>query len=880
MFFMIGQIVAHYRITEKLGSGGMGVIYKAIDLRLNRPAALKFLPIHLTADAEIRQRFIQEAQAAAILNNEHIVTVYEIDEWQGQTYIAMEYIAGQTLKEMIYDVGARPLSGTSRAVPLPIKDVISITIQICTGLQAAHEAGIVHRDVKPDNVVISRRGQAKLIDFGLAKLAGQVKLTQAGSAMGTAAYMSPEQVNGEAIDLRCDIWSLGVMLYEMISGKLPFQGERMQALLRDITKREPEPLQTLRPDAPPALQDIISRCLAKNPSKRYQQVRELLADLYGLQNSYEEKTYRLPATAKHGAGKFRKYFYKTAVLLAVITLLLALPSLLRMAKSRLRHSDVPIQKYLAVLPLLVIGGDRSSQAFSDGLVETLTSKLTQVEQNESSMWIVPASELRASGINSPSQARKAMGVTLAITGSLQQNKNSIRLIMNLVDAVAMRQLRSAVITEEINASADFQDRAVDEVARMLELELKPETRSRLAAGGTAQPLANEFYLQGRGFLQRYEQQENLDKAIELFQKAIAEDSGFALAFAGLGEAFWRKYELTKDTKLVQEAKANCQQAIKLNTNLVPVYITMGIIERGSGHYPEAITNFNKALDLDQVNSEALLGLALTYQNQGKLTEAENTYKEAIKLKPNYWAAVNSLGFFYYFNGHLPEAETMFRKVIELTPDNIRGYNNLGSVYQFQGKNELAQQMFEKSLTIRANDVAYSNLGTVFFFTGRFRQAADMYEKGIAFGLNNYVIWGNLGDACRKIPEFAKKAREAYETAIRLANEQLRVNPNNANLHSSVAIYYAMIDQMMLALTATARALELGANDVTVLLNAALVYELAAKRGQALAALQKYFALSGPQQAIEQEPLFTRLRSDPGYAALLTREKAVKSKANK
>ena len=438
--------------------------------------------------------------------------------------------------------------GAQNFVPLPIKDVLNLTAQICSGLQAAHEAGIIHRDVKPANVVISKRGQAKLIDFGLAKLAGQVHLTQAGSAMGTAAYMSPEQVNGKTIDLRSDIWSLGVMLYEMITGQLPFPGENMQAVLKAIVKREPEPLHHLRPDAPPALQDIINRCLAKNPARRYQQVRELLADLHGLQASYEEKTDRIPATAEHGAGKFKKHFYKIAAALVVIALLLVLPSLLRLVKLRLQHSAVPSQKYLAVLPLLVIGGDRSSQAFSDGLVETLTSKLTQIEQSESSMWIVPASELRASGIDSPSRARKALGVTLAITGSLQQNNNSLRLILNLVDAVAMRQLRSAVISEEISASADFQDRAVNEVARMLELELKPETRSRLAAGGTSRPLANEFYLQGRGFLQRYEQQENLDKAIDLFQKAIAEDSGFALAFAGLGEAFWRKYELTKDTR--------------------------------------------------------------------------------------------------------------------------------------------------------------------------------------------------------------------------------------------------------------------------------------------------------------------------------------------
>jgi Flp pilus assembly protein TadD/TolB-like protein len=544
-----------------------------------------------------------------------------------------------------------------------------------------------------------------------------------------------------------------------------------------------------------------------------------------------------------------------------------------------RRSSVPEEKHLAVLPLRVIDADRASQAFSDGLVETLTSKLTQFEQADRSMWIVPASELRASGIDSPSRARQALGVNLVITGSLQQNNGLMRLTLNLVDAVALRQLRSAVISENINASADFQDRAASEVARMLELELAPETRTRLAAGGTSHAAANEYYLQGRGFLQRFEQQANLDTAIGLFQKAIGEDNGFALAFAGLGESYWRKYELTRDPLLVKEAQDNCLAAAKLDAKLVPVYVTLGIINRGCGLYGEAVVNFKAALALDPVNSEALLGLAFTYQSQGKKAEAESTYRRVIELKPNYWAAVNSLGFFYAINGRWQQAEAMFQRVIALTPDNIRGYNNLGFVYQFQENTAMAKKMYEKSLAIRANPDAYSNLGTIFFFAGSYSQAAAMYEKGIALGMNDCQIWGNLGDAYAKLPEFKDKSRSAYQNAIRLADTQLQINPRDAQLRSSLALYCAKAGQSQNSLDEITRARELAASNVTVLINASLVYELAGRRAQALSALETFFALSGPKQLVEQEPLFAALRRDQGYAALLANAKSI-AKQNK
>jgi len=901
---MIGKIISHYKIIEELGRGGMGEVYLAEDTKLERKVALKFLQHDQISDQEVHLRFEREAKAAAALNHPNIVTVYDIGEHDGQVFMAMEYIKGLTLKELI-SVN-RPPSTVDRSpitpCPLPLARVLDIATQIAAGLAAAHSRGIVHRDIKPQNIIIDENNIVKILDFGLAKLKGVSTLTKGAFMMGTVYYISPEQALGKEADPRSDIWSLAVVLYEMLTGRLPFSGESPAAVLYAIIHAEPAPIDQLNPGLATTLLACLGRMLAKKPQERYQGAKELQLDLEKIRAEMktegtevlrferEERRFSLAGIVrflnpKKIIGARRRSPKRRALIAAALLALTGLsvffllhPNGRNLLRRGLGLAGVPEIKHMAVLPLLVIGGDSTSQTFSDGLVETLTSKLTQIEQSERSMWIVPASELRSSGIDSPSRARKALGVNLVITGSLQQNSNSVRLILNLIDATAMRQLRSAVITETNTIGADFQDRAAAEVARMLDLELKPAIRSRLTAGGTSRPKANEFYLQGRGLLQRYEQQENLDAAIGLFQKAVQEDGDFALAFAGLGEAYWRKYELTKNPDLVQEAQANCQRALKLNGNLVPVQITLGIIDRGQGNYQEAIISFKKALALDPVNSEALLELAIAYEGQGKPAAAEATYLRTIKLKPNYWAAINNLGFFYYFNGRLQEAETMWRQVTKLTPDNIRGYNNLGVVYQYQGKINLARQMFEKSLTIRANADAYSNLGTIYFFEKRYREAAAMYEAGIAMGRNDYLIWGNLGDAYRYLPDLNNKVREAFQTAIKLANEQLQVNPSDAHLHSSLAVFYAKTNQTIHALDETARAVKITENNLSVLFNTALVYELANMRHQALITLKKYLALSGPEQAVDQEPLFSNLRRNSDYTSLLIEIKSIEKQS--
>ncbi len=355
---MIGQTVSHYRIIEKLGEGGMGVVYKAEDTKLKRQVALKFLPAELTRDSQAKNRFFHEARAAAALNHPHIITVYEIGEHEGQVFIAMEYAEGRTLKDVIS-------VGTGRDLSLPVTQVIDIATQIAEGLKKAHAKGIVHRDLKPANVMLTDEESAKIVDFGLAKLKGQTRLTRTGTTLGTVAYMSPEQAMGKEVDQRTDIWSLGVILYEMLAGRLPFGGDYDQAVVYSILNESPRSVKSLRPETPPALEKIIGRCLEKDLAKRYQRMDEVMADMRAvpLENPPAAKTKKKATklTLLAGAGI-------AVVALAILAYLFLQPK-----------PAPPGGQSIAVLPFVDMSPQKDQEYFCDGMTEELINRLSKIQ---------------------------------------------------------------------------------------------------------------------------------------------------------------------------------------------------------------------------------------------------------------------------------------------------------------------------------------------------------------------------------------------------------------------------------------------------------------------------------------------------------------------
>ncbi|MBI4873706.1 MAG: tetratricopeptide repeat protein [Acidobacteria bacterium] len=841
-----GQRLSHYEVQEKLGEGGMGVVFRALDVDLQRSVALKVLPAARMADPTRRGRFLREARAASALNHPNIVTIHEISSIDGADFIAMEYVSGVTLAQRIGEHGMAP------------GEALRCAVQIAEALVAAHAAGLVHRDLKPANVMVTPAGTVKLVDFGLAKLAAPEEgaaetrsdvFTAAGELAGTVAYMSPEQAQGQPVDARSDIFSFGIVLFEMLSGQHPFPGKNPLERMFAIANRPPLALSHLRPELPEALGRIVERALEKDLGRRYQGMDAVLADL----RTCLAEPVRPPA---------RKWSRRT-----VVVSLAALAAIALLAGVSRWFNSVPAEKKIAVLPFRNIGDQAGNRAFCDGVMETVTSSLTQMEQFQGSLWVVPASEVRRENPASAQDAARMLGANLVITGSVQRDGDQVRLTTNLVDARTRRQLRSREVARRLTELAELQDWVVRATADMLDVEVHPQARQVMQRGATSAPAAYDLYLQAQGHMYRRDRA-GLERATALFQEAVAQDPGYVLAYAGLGEAYWRLYRVTRDTRWVEPARANCRRALALSNRVASVYRTLGMIDAGAGNHEEAVRDLERALELEPANAATCQELGAAYEASGRLPDAEATFRKAAGLHPSDWLSLNSLGLFCYRQGRYAEAVPQFRRALELAPDNNSAHTNLGATHWMAGQYEEAARSFERSLALRPSASAYTNLGTVYFFQGRCREAAPLMEKATALQPQNEELWANLADTYSCLGS-RSKAEEAYRRAIGLARERLAVNPGDAESLSALALYWARLGDPAKALPEIEKAQRRAPANRKVLWRAALVHELCGQRDPALKALAAALKRGQPLGEVRQEPALAGLRTDPRYGPLVT-----------
>ena len=844
---LVGRSVTHYKVLEQLGEGGMGVVYVAEDTRLGRRAALKFLPRDLTSDDDARKRFVHEAQAASSLDNQNICTVYEIDEADdGSTFIAMAYYEGENLKKVI------------AGQPMTVENALDVAMQIARGLEKAHAKGIIHRDVKPANVIITEDGVVKIVDFGLAKLAGRTQITRTGAVLGTAAYMAPEQLRGEEVDHRVDIWGLGVVLYEMVTGRVPFYGEYEQAIYYKIVNDEPD-----LSEFPSRLAPFVEKCLQKDAANRFRSMTEVVHELTELR-ARSDRPSAMPAL---DPGALKRWVRPAAAFLGILVLAasLSFPANRSALIGLIGINNLPESRHLAVLPFRNVSGDASADAYCSGLMETLSSKLSQFEQFAGEQfWVVPASDVLSRSVRSAEEARSVFGANLVFDGSLNRSSDGSRLTLNLIDTATRRVLASEVLDYTFGNQIALQDAAVKLAANMLQMQVSPKADRMLTAGGTSVPGAEDFYLQGRGYLNDYQKAENIDTAIGLFERALEEDSTYGLAHAGLAEAYWRKYTGSNDAQWVDKAVYHGDRALDLDWMLAPAHVMLGTTHLEMGRYEAALDAFRQALEIDPVSVEAYRGRARAYEAQGKLEDAEETLKNAISLRPSYWAGYNSLGAFYRRQGRYHEAVEQFKIVTALTPENAWGFQNLASVYFALGREALAVEMFEQSLDIQPDYRVYSNLATYYFYIGEYATAAQMYEKALQIEELDYKVWGYLAESYYWAPDMREKAARNFRRAIEMAHNLLALNPNDPDVLWRLASYYARTGERAEALSTLLHLESLQPSALEILFGMGDAYETLGEREKALHWIGEAVSKGYTLAEIERAPSLRALRSDPRY----------------
>ncbi|MDQ6701372.1 MAG: protein kinase [Acidobacteriota bacterium] len=873
---MIGEILGHYRIESQLGEGGMGVVYRAHDIHLDRPVAIKVLSADAVSNPERKMRFVQEARTASALNHPNIVHVYDIGEWNGMDYIAMEYVSGKTLGEI------------AKAGPLAIRDLVAWAAQIADALAAAHRAGIIHRDIKPANIMVTESGLVKVLDFGLAKLtelpgsydgSGETRTmqienaprTEIGKVVGTVAYMSPEQAEGKRLDARSDMFSFGSVLYEMATGRRAFRGESSIATLSAILTKDPDPVSALRDLAPLELDEIVARCLRKQPAERYPgmaEVKVALEDIRDEIRSSSPSVRNLRVTARKRAS--RRAWYAAGIALACV-LALGIGIFLFV---RPRLFPPAIQQLVTILPFRS-QGDAADANFSEGLAATIARQLSLLEQSETAIRFAPATAEAAEG---PASARKALGVTLVVAGTVERLRDKIIWKAILIDAKTLKTIRQAAAEFPANNILGLQRDSAGRVAALLGLQVPPQFRELLDRGGTTVPMAYESYLRAEGFLQHPAQLPDVDQAIGLFRKAISADSSYGLAYASLGEAYWVKSALTRDKAFAEQGRMSCLGAIANKADLPQVHLTLGKIYSGTGRASEAVSEFQRTIDMDPLNTDAYGRLGAAYQTLGRLKDAEAAYRRVVELRPDYLRSYMQAAGFFVNRSRYQDAEAMYRKVIELVPDNGIGYWNLAAVYHLRGQPDESAALLKKSLAIKPSSTAYANLGTVYWFQGRYSDAVPLMEKAVEMEPNNYVFAGNLAEAYWWVSEYKDKASDAYRHAIELASQQLTVNPNDPNVHASLASYYAKLQDPTEALKHIAQARRLSPMDSKILVKSAFVYAITGRTEQALGALDLALQAGYSIFEIRRAPDLAELRKDPRYRKLERRALAAASDA--
>ncbi|MGD8440987.1 MAG: protein kinase [Holophagae bacterium] len=872
----MGETLLHYRILRKLGAGGMGEVYLARDTKLGREVAVKVLPPELSADPDRLERFRREASIVAALNHPNIVTIFSVEESDDVHFFTMEYIDGTTLSELVPDSG------------LATADLAALALPLVDAVHAAHTRGVTHRDLKPGNVMVSRDGHLKVLDFGLSKvrivdtagsdsdsLAETDFLTGHGQILGTTPYMSPEQLKGHPADHRSDIFALGTVLYGMATGRHPFNADSSAEIISAILSHAPPRVSALKADLPDELGAVIGRCLEKDPADRFQSARELhraLADAIGA------------APARVPSGRLPDHDAPTEVVapesvppsgvegkrglgwaaLAVAAAVVAAGAVWFWTSQR--GSEPPLRS-LAVLPFANLSGDPELDRLAEAISSGLVSSLREVK----SLRVVGQTESWHRQDTSPEAMRRELAVGAVVSGEIQQQGSELRNTVSLTDTSTGFVLWSHTYSTTADAAYRTQRSIAEDLETYLSIPLTASDRRRMAERPDGAQAAYDYYVAGQRFLDAEDSTLGPDSAADNFRQALRIKPDFVLAHVGLSEALWQKYYRDGDRATLDEAEAAAETACRIDPEEPNAQVALARILRTTGRQDTAIEQLEEVLARHPRPDEAYRELGQSYERVGDMDAAESAYRSAVALNAGDWSNWNSLGVFYMLHGRYDQALPTFERSAELAPPEItRPQQQLATYHLNMGRFDQAIDEFERIPKADRSPTLSSNLATAYYFSDRpnkWEEAEKNYLTAVRTSPKDAMYQANLGDLYAKLGRH-DEADERYRRAQELTEERAADDPGNLDLMLQLALYSAKAHDCDAALTLNdelRRTLpDTGPNAHQL----AYVFAICGEEDAAVDAVRRAIELGQSAELIREEDEFRALHERPEFTALV------------
>ena len=853
-----------YEIQKLLGEGGMGAVYKAKDREVERVVALKLIRPEMASNPSILARFKQELMTAHQVTHKNVIRIYDLSEADGVKFITMEFVEGSDLRQLYREVGK-----------LPPDEAVDIIRQVCMALDAAHTAGIIHRDLKPQNIMRDKTGRILVMDFGLARSVQSEGMTQTGALLGTIEYMSPEQAMGKTLDQRSDLFAVGLIFYELLSGKMPFKAETAMASLLMRNQERAVPLAEIDATVPAGLSDIVSRCLERDLDRRYPNAAEIIADLDAWQGKRPVMASIVMQAPKQPRVIPWKWVAPAGAAILAALILLAIPPIRHMISgtpnagnsASVVNPGLPSLaqgKYVAVMPFRVLGDASSMGYIAEGLGEALSAKLFQLK----GVHVTSADAARKLDpkLTLPQIAKK-LGANMIVQGTVQGTGDQMKITVKLENVA---ENKTEWNEEFPGASGDLlalEDRISGKLVTAMGATASDLGVADAAAHPTDNADAYDLYLRGKNSMRGQFDPKNFQTAIDYFNQSLKKDPNFALAYTGLANASLRMYSVKNDAAWSEKALTAARRAAELNDNLPEAHMTLGTVYRSLGQNSQAIAELKRGLALAPNSDEAYRRLGNVYATIGQKDLAIESLAKAVEINPYFWMNPNSLGQAYLSFGDNEHALKAFQQVVQLEPENASGYNNVGAAYFNLGRYEDSISQFKKSLELAPDPQTYSSLATSLFYLKRYAEAVPMFEKAAEMSPTDEGVMGNLADGYRGAGQL-DKAILTYKKAIALCNKDLQVNPRDSGILGHMSLYYAKSGDLGKARELLQRAKSISPAASELYRAGATLETIANRQPEAVVELKRAMEKGQAASDVETDPEFATLRTRPDYQALI------------